>query len=67
MQPHQIRVVEEKDQLDDRLGKLRAFFGVDRFESLPMAEQTRMRCQEVFMSGYSRMLGERIAAFPEAG
>lgn len=63
MQPHQQRVVDEKNELDERLGKLLAFFQTPMFGTLSEAEQSRMRNQARFMDGYSAVLGERIAAF----
>jgi hypothetical protein len=66
MQPHQQRVVDEKASLDDKLTKLRQFFGSAIFSALPDAEQSRLRTQQVAMSTYSDILGERIAAFAPA-
>ena len=63
LQPHQQRVVAEKDELDERLGKLLAFFQSPIYAGLSEAERSRLRAQSFFMVGYSSMLGERIAAF----
>lgn len=63
LQPHQVRVVEEKKELDGRLAKLLAFFEMPIFEGLSEAERSRLRNQARFMNGYSAVLGERIAAF----
>ena len=60
---YQNRVVEEKEQLDIRLHSLRSFIGGDRFKSLSMDEQLRMKRQEKIMSLYVDVLDERIAAF----
>lgn len=62
--PHQHRVLEEQKQLGDRLGALRAFLDSQVFASLPEAERYRLRRQAEVMSEYSRILAERIAAFP---
>ncbi|UOF78596.1 hypothetical protein [Bacteriophage sp.] len=64
MQPHQQRVVDEKDQLAERLGKLLVFTQTSLFIALPEAEQTRLHCQVLFMDGYLEVLEQRIAAFP---
>lgn len=64
MQPHQQRVVDEKDQLAERLGKLLVFTQTPLFSTLPEAEQTRLHCQVLFMDGYLKVLEQRIAAFP---
>lgn len=63
MQPHQQRVVDEKDQLAERLGKLLIFIQGPVFGTLPEAEQTRLSCQVLFMDGYLKVLEQRIAAF----
>lgn len=69
MKPYQCRVVEEKREMDRRLESLMNFFigaanqtGI--FESLPEAEQSRLRIQYAVMQSYSTILGERIAHFP---
>lgn len=61
--PHQHRVVVEKDDLDDRLDKLNAFFSTHIFGALPVTEQARLRRQAVAMRIYSEVLDERIQAF----
>lgn len=61
--PHQHRVVVEKEDLDDRLDKLNAFFSTSIFGALPMTEQARLRRQAVAMRIYSEVLDERIQAF----
>lgn len=63
MPAHQQRVVAEKAELDDKKGKLSAFTQTDFFESLPVAERTRLLKQFEIMIGYSVVLAERIAAF----
>jgi hypothetical protein len=63
MQPHQERVIAERAELDQRLGKLLKFLDTDLFFVLDPAEQARMHRQAQLMSGYSDVLGERIAAF----
>jgi hypothetical protein len=60
----QQRVVIERKELRDRLGKLEAFTQMDTFKSLPGDEQARMRRQMQHMSAYADVLDERIAAFP---
>ena len=65
LQPHQQRVITEKADLDERLGRLLAFFQTQTFEALPEAERSRLRNQARFMDGYSAVLEERIEAFGE--
>ena len=63
LQPHQQRVVTEKAELDEKLGKLLSFFQTPTFAGLSEAEQSRLRNQARFMDGYSAVLAERIAAW----
>ena len=63
MTPYHQRVVTEKEELDDKLTKLKAFFGTEIFASLDDAEMYRLQLQADLMSAYSDVLGERIAAF----
>lgn len=65
LQPHQQRVVTEKADLDERLGRLLAFFQTPSFEFMAEPERSRLRNQARFMEGYSAALKERIAAFGE--
>lgn len=60
---YQLRVVEEKVELDGRLTRLGLFIGSDKFHELPEAERERLTRQWQHMSGYSQVLGDRIAAF----
>ena len=62
-QAHQIRVVGEKFDLDERLEKLGAFLKTDTFKDLDIAEQARLHRQQALMAALSSVLGERIAAF----
>lgn len=55
-------VVEERDQLHERLGKLRAFLNSTAFTQLDEAEQGRLNRQAMFMSDYERVLNERLGA-----
>jgi hypothetical protein len=65
MAPHQERVVTEKSELDEKRMKLDAFIDPTNqvFAGLPEAEQARLGRQLAIMDQYSRVLGERIAAF----
>ncbi len=64
MQPHQQRVVDEKEELDLKLVKLSVFLGTKMFSELPIEEKRRLRHQEEVMQEYSKILSEHIAAFP---
>jgi hypothetical protein len=63
MQPHQHRVVTEKDELADKLTKLNAFIGGTIYSGLPEEERIRLARQAVAMKDYLDILNERIAAF----
>jgi hypothetical protein len=65
MEPHQERVVAEKKELDEKLAKLETFIfrGQGKWFDVPDAERLRMTKQYCHMMDYSRVLGERIAAF----
>jgi hypothetical protein len=63
LQPHQQRVVTEREELADKLSKLSAFIVGSVFASLPDAEQERLRRQAQIMDAYVNVLDERIAAF----
>ena len=64
MQPHQQRVVDEKNELDEKAKKLSEFIGnSDIFPLLDAAEQERLKAQSDIMRRYSEILGQRIAAF----
>lgn len=67
MQDYQLRVIEEKAELDAKREKLGAFKNTDAFARLPWQEQERMNTQAHLMTMYSAVLGERIAAFTGTG
>lgn len=67
LQPHQQRVVAEKEELDKKALALSEFIGTSRtFTTLDLAEQERLRAQNELMWQYSEILGARIAAFTVA-
>lgn len=66
LQPHQQRVVDEKNEVSDRLSRLYAFFQGPIFPTLSEAERSRLRNQARFMDGYAAVLEERIQAFNTA-
>lgn len=61
--PYQARVIEEKQELDERLRKLQGFLDTSSFIACPVAERQRLVQQESVMREYSEILGKRIAAF----
>jgi hypothetical protein len=66
MQDFQQRVVEERDQLAERLTKLSAFINDNpTFTTLPEAAQDLLVDQEAVMQDYLDILEMRIAGFVE--
>lgn len=63
MQPHQERVVIERDELAEKVQKLGVFLDGDIFKSLDPKEQGRLFTQQAYMTLYLEVLGQRIAAF----
>lgn len=63
MQLHQVRVVNEKNELDEKLAKLNAFFTTETFLALDAGEKRRLYIQEHVMTQYSAVLADRIAHF----
>lgn len=63
MQPHQERVVVEKRELDEKLGKLTQFINSDVYKAVDAAEQQRLFRQQTLMIELSAVLGARIEAF----
>jgi predicted NUDIX family phosphoesterase len=61
--PHQDRVVQEKDELDAKIAKLDSFIEGEVYGRLQAEEQSRLNRQRLYMSQYSDVLTERIAAF----
>jgi len=64
--PHQQRVVEEKDQLKEKVEKLKGFFETDIFKGLPKQERNILKMQYHHMKLYLGILGTRIEGFTES-
>lgn len=58
--PHQQRVIEEKEQLDDKLAKLSNFIDSDIITKVSKEEVTLLQAQLVCMKGYSDILKQRV-------
>ena len=67
MQPHQLRVVQEKRELDEKREKLLQFFNTPTFRKLPQSEKTLLRLQHSIMGIYSDILNQRILGFVPSG
>lgn len=59
------RVVAERDDLEEKIERLRAFLGTDRSALLAAREIDRLKDQLRYMEGYSNVLAARIAAFED--
>ena len=62
-EPHQQRVVDERNDLDSKLGSLLTFIGTPVFQSLDGADRALLKQQADVMAEYSRILSIRIARF----
>lgn len=61
--PHQLRVIDEKAELDSKIRSLDDFLLTNTFLSLDIVEKGRLLRQIRVMKEYSEILGERISAF----
>ena len=61
--PHQQRVVDERQELEERLTKLRQFLGTEICLGLPFDERSLLVRQERVMTEYSDILADRINLF----
>jgi len=58
---YQTRVIEEKKALDEKITKLAYFIGCDVFDKLGETQKELLQNQLSLMTGYSEVLGKRIA------
>ena len=63
MLPYQLRVVQEKVELDEKIKRLREFKQGEVYTNLPVGEMILLSKQLSAMDKYSECLGKRIAAF----
>lgn len=62
--PHQQRVVDEKDALDEKIAALNKFINESTiFETLKFTERDLLAKQHIIMRQYSKILDARISAF----
>lgn len=62
LEPHQYRLLNERAELRDRLGKLLEFIHCEAFLAVPPAERDRLQRQADHMGGYLNVLNERVEA-----
>ena len=65
--PYQARVIKEKAELDERLGKLSEFLPTPACFDLPFEDRCLLVRQEEAMKQLSAILGERIERFTSKG
>jgi hypothetical protein len=63
LQPHQLRVVTERDELKVKYQALMDFGTLPLFATLPEQEQELLVTQSEWMAGYLETLNSRIAGF----
>ena len=63
MQEYKQRIVSEKKELDQKIGRLAAFLDGETAATVSVEEIERMKRQFEIMKEYSQILAERIAAF----
>ena len=64
-EPWQLRVIEEKKELDARLVKLSEFLSGKAFAVMTEEDQELLLSQKNHMNYYSDILGKRIARFTQ--
>lgn len=62
-QPHEVRVIDEKAELDQKIEKLGEFLNSGTFEALPEEQRKLLIMQRNTMHNYSWILGKRIELF----
>ena len=63
--PYQQRVVDEKQELDTKIGALSVFIAGVAFSTIPSDEQDRLTAQYLIMMAYSTILASRIKGFTQ--
>jgi hypothetical protein len=63
LQPHQLRVIEEKRELDERRQKLGDFLSSPNFFKVPEPERSLLKHQVYAMAELSSILGQRIGSW----
>lgn len=61
MSDFKTRLQDEKQHLDERLGKLKTFLGTTAYTELPERQQDLLMEQSIVMTSYSDILEERLS------
>ena len=62
---YQLRVVAEREELVEKIGRLSAFVNSDAFGAVDANEQDRLQRQLLCMTEYADILTERVSNFTE--
>lgn len=65
LQPHQQRVVEEREALQEKVEKLKTFIESETFKTLSKNDQKLLKYQLIHMNSYLYVLEVRIIMFTE--
>ncbi|OAD82855.1 hypothetical protein ATN89_17375 [Comamonas thiooxydans] len=63
LMPHELRVVHEKNELDERLAKLNSFIAGEAFAKLDWEDSKLLVRQSGLMTQLQGVLADRIARF----
>lgn len=63
MQPHEQRVLDERNDLGEKMRKLDDFLASDTAGLITLEERSLLQIQKAAMSGYWHTLNARIARF----
>lgn len=63
MKDYQLRVIDEKAELDAKIAKLKLFIYAATFESLDSSDKALLKDQFNVMTKYSNILADRIERF----
>ena len=64
---HEQRVIDERSELVERLGKLKVFLGTDTCLGLPFDDRCLLVQQAMVMGQYAQILSARIERFTTKG
>lgn len=67
IEPHELRVIEEKSDLDVRLAKLKAFLKTETCLNMPFDDRCLLVQQAMVMGQYAHILNARIERFTTKG
>lgn len=62
-EPYQVRVIDECEELGEKLAKLEPFIGSEPFNALDSENQMLLQKQQIAMINYRDILRERISLF----